>query len=100
MTGRALRGEFNAPCQKTNSMHYSDFTQPGSHPFPPAQPTEFERETIRLGLVTEDQQKKSHSLKSWATRHRNNRFVPEELLKHWRLNVYDATGRYGSTEDE
>lgn len=74
--------------------HYSNFNdRPGSFPALPPQPPEFERLTARLGLVTEEQQKASGELKSWAERHRNVRFVPEELLKHWNIAVYLDQGR-------
>lgn len=74
--------------------HYSNFNdRPGSFPALPPQPPEFERIAARLGLVTDEQQRASDKLKAWARKHRNTRFVPEELLKHWDLDVNEGAGR-------
>lgn len=80
--------------------HYSNFNNRAIElPTLPAQPTEFERTAARLGLVTDEQQKNSSELKAWAHRHHNNRFVPENLLKHWHIEVFDAQGRLGAIKD-
>ena len=46
----------------------------------------FEQVTHRLGL-NEDEYLGSSELKEWVSRHKNEKYVPEYLLKAWGLMV-------------
>lgn len=52
----------------------------------PATPTEFELEAKRLGLIP-GAYSTSRELREWCTRNRNRCYVPEWLLKEWRMDV-------------
>jgi hypothetical protein len=52
-----------------------------SVPLPPAQPTEFEQLTKRLGLHSAPHLWPHHrALRAWVHKHKNKRYVPESLL--------------------
>ena len=59
-------------------------------PFPliPAFPTEFEMQVRRLGLQ-KSEYVNSRALRGWCERNRNRYYVPEWLLKTWRIEVED-----------
>lgn len=48
-------------------------------------PTLFERKTKELGLETVQQMEESALLKTWVEKVKDNRYVPEELLKKWNI---------------
>jgi hypothetical protein len=50
--------------------------------------TEFEQLVAELGLKDEKAQLNSRRLREWVTKHRNNRYVPEELLSAYGLTVH------------
>lgn len=52
----------------------------------PALLTEFEAEVERLGLMKAEYVA-SAELKRWCNRNRNRVYVPEWLLKEWRMHV-------------
>jgi hypothetical protein len=56
----------------------------GAPTAPPVEPCAFEKFAARLG-VKECDWAKSEPLRKWASKHRNNLYVPEALLKHWNL---------------
>lgn len=56
---------------------------------PLALPTQFEREVKRLDL-TKGELASSPELKRWCEQHRNRYYVPEWLLKEWRMSVSDT----------
>jgi hypothetical protein len=56
----------------------------GAATAPPVEPSAFEKLAARLGVKERDWAK-SESFRKWASKHRNNRYVPEALLKHWNL---------------
>jgi hypothetical protein len=56
--------------------------------FPPAGPTEFDRQVRRLRL-TRAQYVASAGLRRWCERHRNHFYVPEWLLEEWQIKVED-----------
>jgi len=49
-------------------------------------PTEFENEVRRLGL-DEHNYADSDQLRQWCEHNKNRVYVPERLLKHWRIDV-------------
>ena len=53
---------------------------------PPVGPSAFEKLAARLAVKERDWPK-SEPLSKWASKHRNNRYVPEALLKHWNLSL-------------
>lgn len=57
-------------------------------PIPPAPvlPTEFEQQVSRLRL-TNEMYASSRELRIWCERNRNRVYVPEWLLKEWRITV-------------
>lgn len=55
-------------------------------PLAPALPTEFEVQVKRLGL-TKVEYVTSATLKAWCERNRNRVYIPEWLLKEWRIEV-------------
>ncbi len=57
----------------------------------PALPTEFDLEVKRLGL-TKAHYAGSAQLRRWCERNRNRVYVPEWLLKEWRLEVVATYG--------
>lgn len=54
---------------------------------PAGQPTAFEYQARRLNLLTFEEQKESRALRLWARKNFRSRYVPEELLKHWHLEM-------------
>ena len=50
-------------------------------------PSEFEVIAKKLSLDPE-QYETSSELREWARKYRNSRFVPEKLLKAWRLDEW------------
>ncbi len=57
-------------------------------------PTEFEIVLAKLGLKDEKAQLQSQALREWVQKHRNSRYVPEELLLAFNLTVcVDVDGR-------
>jgi hypothetical protein len=54
--------------------------------FQPAVPTEFEQVAIDLHL-SETEYVSSASLRDWAKKNRNNKYVPASLLAAWGLRV-------------
>ena len=56
----------------------------GAATAPVVEPSAFEKLAARLGVKERDWPK-SEPLRKWASKHRNNRYVPEALLKHWKL---------------
>ncbi len=59
--------------------NYASVCQPSSR-------TEFENEVRRLGL-DEHNYVGSDQLRQWCEHDRNRVYVPESLLKHWRIDV-------------
>jgi hypothetical protein len=55
-----------------------------SQAFPPAEATEFEMLALRLGLTKEDYVG-SKELRLWCERNNHRCYVPEWLLKEWRI---------------
>jgi hypothetical protein len=53
--------------------------------------TEFEKVTRELGL-TPEQFDSSPALKRWVRKHKNSRYVPEQLLSHWGMTVDESVG--------
>ena len=53
---------------------------------PADHPTLFEQEVQRLGLEPADYETSSH-LREWCASHKDRRYVPEWLLKRWRMTV-------------
>ena len=63
----------------------------GKPPQPlPVAPTEFDREVARLGLTRGAEYVSSVELRRWCERNRNRVYIPEWLLKAWRIEVEDA----------
>lgn len=63
--------------------------------YPPAGPTEFDMQVAHLRLAR-DQYVASAELRRWCHHNRNRFYVPEWLLKEWRMDVEDTfTGAYG-----
>ena len=52
----------------------------------PAIVTEFERQVLKLGL-TKEMCADSFELRIWCKRNRNLRYIPEWLLKKWKIVV-------------
>jgi hypothetical protein len=52
----------------------------------PGKPSTFEETVLRLGLSPEQYQS-SAILKEWARKHRNEKYVPPDLLSAWGLAV-------------
>jgi hypothetical protein len=50
------------------------------------EPTSFDHLVAILGLRP-DQYKDSLTLKEWARRHKDEKYVPTDLLKHWGFSV-------------
>lgn len=48
-------------------------------------PTLFERKTKELGLETVQQMEESAVLKTWVEKIKDDRYVPEALLKKWHM---------------
>ena len=57
--------------------------------FEPAGPTEFDEIVKRLKLQPA-QYLESAELRDWARKYRQSRFVPESLLKAWRLDEWPS----------
>jgi len=51
-------------------------------------PSQFETLVAKLGL-SPDEYARSSELREWCRRNRNEHYVPEALLKEWRLDVAD-----------
>lgn len=51
--------------------------------------TQFETLASTVGAVTLEEQRQSIRLQEFARKHRRSRYVPEELLKTWGLEVRD-----------
>jgi hypothetical protein len=49
-------------------------------------PTAFEEQVQRLGL-NEQTCATSQELEQWCKRNKDSRYIPEWLLKHWRISV-------------
>ena len=58
--------------------------RPGGHI--PAIVTEFEKQVRKLGL-TQETWAGSRELRHWCERHRNQCYIPEWLLKEWKIAV-------------
>jgi hypothetical protein len=72
----------NRPMPKRGNPRWSQGL--GAAPDPPA-PSEFERVAARLKL-TPDEYANSPKLRAWAEKFWRQKFVPERLLKAWRLS--------------
>jgi len=57
----------------------------------PDVPSAFEAQVTRLGLHPDDivNQMASAELKDWCEKNRLERFVPEILLNHWNMKVWE-----------
>ena len=49
--------------------------------------TAFGRHAVSLGLMSLFEIQRSTQLRAWVERHRFTRYVPEDLLIHWGLQV-------------
>lgn len=55
----------------------------------PTAPSAFERYTQQLGLSIEDYAS-STELREWCRENKQRCYIPEWLLKHWRIGVQDS----------
>jgi hypothetical protein len=60
---------------------WSEFSRPA-----PVAPTAFEEQVRELGL-TEETCAQSEALRRWCERHKDRLFIPEWLLKKWRMTA-------------
>jgi hypothetical protein len=65
-------------------IRQESFNRWGAATAPPVEPSAFEKLAARLGVKERDWAK-SEPLRKWASKYRNNRYVPEALLKRWNL---------------
>jgi hypothetical protein len=63
-----------------------NWTKPQSLSLGPARPTTFE-ETVQQLRLSPDQYENSESLREWARRHKDKKYVPLDLLEAWGFSV-------------